>query len=177
MKRVVVLGVVAVFLLGSAPAMCQAQGVGNAASGAAPKGTDWSVPPGHYGLIASYADFFLANGPANGNYVITWGTLMGANIDPAKPNVLADFFIVDVRATTAFNKGHLDGAINILYAELARPSNLAVLPVGQPILLVCGTGMMSSQAGAILGMLGYNVRILSGGMAAVPVSYPLVPTQ
>jgi rhodanese-related sulfurtransferase len=171
MRRAVLGVIVVAFVLGSAPAVCQAQGVGAYASGAAPKGADWSVPPGHYGLIASYADLFLSNGPNNGSYIISWATLAGPNSDPTKLNALADYFVVDVRAASAFNGGHLMGAVNIPYADVAKPASLALLPAGQPILVVCGSGMLSSQAATVLGILGYNVRILSGGMAIVPPGY------
>ena len=170
MRKAVLLGVIAVFLLGWAPVVCRAQSVGDYASGAAPKGGGWNVPPGQYGLLASYADFFLSNGPNNGSYVITWAILTG-NDNPDKADVLADFFIVDVRTATVFSGGHLAGAVNLPYPDLAKPSSLAVLPTDRPILVVCGSGLQSAQGAAILGMLGYNVRILSGGMAVVPASY------
>lgn len=78
---------------------------------------------------------------------------------------------MDVRSEAAFNARNLGGDIvNIPYAELAKSWKLARLRTDKPLLVVCVTGMMSSQAGAILGMLGYKLRILSGGMAAVPAS-------
>ncbi len=146
---------------------------GDYASGAAPKG-GWSVPPGQYGLIASYADLFLAHGPA----AISWTALMPAQGDADQTPLLANFFIVDVRSTTVFSAGHLAGAVNIPYADLAKPWNLAVLPTDQPILVVCASGPMSAQGAAILGMLGYNARFLLGGMA-VPIAagYTLVTGQ
>jgi rhodanese-related sulfurtransferase len=172
LKHLVAVGVVvaAVVCLGFEPATCQAQGVGDYASGAAPKHSDWTIPPGPYGLIASYADDFLSNGPAHGNYMTTWAVLTDAIEDPDKADQLADFFILDVRGTPAFNLRHLPGAINIPYAAVAKPWNLDQLPTDQPILVVSGSGALSSQVATVLGMLGYNVRNLSGGMAVVPVS-------
>jgi len=43
------------------------------------------------------------------------------------------------------------------------------LPTDRPILVVCASGALSSQVATVLGVLGYNVRNLSGGMAVVPV--------
>ncbi len=169
MTKAALLGVAAAALLVLAPAICQAQGVGNYARGAAPKHSDWSVPPGPYGLMASYGDAFLSMGAANAYYMISWTALTDATDDPKKADQLGDFFIVDVRSPAAFSTRHLPGATNIVYAEFARPWNLELLPVDQPILVVCTSGAMSSQVATILGMLGYNVRFLSGGMNAVPL--------
>ena len=172
LKHLVAVGVVvaAVVCLGYVPATCQAQGVGDYASGAAPKHSNWTIPPGPYGLIASYADDFLSNGAANGNYITTWAVLTDAIDDPDKADQLDDFFILDVRGATAFNLRHLPGAINIPYAAVAKPWNLDRLPTDQPILVVCGSGALSSQVATVLGVLGYSVRSLLGGMAVVPVS-------
>jgi rhodanese-related sulfurtransferase len=172
LKHLVAVGVVvgAVVCLGFVPATCQAQGVGDYASGAAQKHSDWTMPPGPYGLIASYADGFLSNGSANGNYMISWAILSDTNDDASLADQLDDFFVLDVRATTAFNLRHLSGATNIPYAEVAKPWNLDQLPTDRPILVVCASGALSGQVATVLGVLGYNVRFLSGGMAAVPVS-------
>jgi len=172
MKHLVAVGgvVAVVVFLGFVPATCQAQGIGDYARGAAPKHSNWPIPPGPYGLIASYADDFLSNGAANGNYMISWTILSDTNDDPSLADQLDDFFVLDVRGATAFNTRHLPGATNIPYAEVAKPWNLDQLPTDQPILVVCASGALSSQVATVLGMLGYNVRYLLGGMAVVPVS-------
>jgi rhodanese-related sulfurtransferase len=165
-----VLSLTAVFLFFLAPGTSQDKGVGEYVNVAPSKSHDWLTPPGHYGLMASYADNFLSNGPANGSYIITWAALNDAINLPDKADELSDFFIVDVRAQSAYSNGHIPGAVNILYAEVAKPWNLALLPVDQPILTVCGSGSMSGQVAAVLGMLGYEVRTLSNGMKDVPAA-------
>jgi rhodanese-related sulfurtransferase len=171
-RHLVGLGVIvaAVVCLGFVPATCQAQGVGDYASGAAPKHSDRTLPPGPYGLIASYADDFLSNGPANGNYMISWAILSDTNDDASLADQLDDFFVLDVRTAAAFSSRHLPGAANIPYAEVAKPWNLDQLPTDRPVLVVCTSGALSSQVATVLGVLGYNVRFLSGGMAVVPAS-------
>jgi rhodanese-related sulfurtransferase len=123
----------------------------------APQPREWKTPPGHYGLIAGYADDYLSQGPGNGNYV--WSFTNAADV--------SGFFIVDVRSNTAYCNGHIPGAVNIPFASVAKPWNLDLLPTGQPILVVCATGQMSGQVAAILGTLGYQVRILNGGMNGI----------
>ena len=100
----------------------------------------------------------------------TWAVQTDATDDPEKADQLAGLFILDVRGTTTFNLRHLPGAINISYAAVAKPWNLDQLPTDQPILVVCGSGALSSQVATVLGVLGYSVRSLLGGMAVVPVS-------
>ena len=115
---------------------------------------DWRTPPGHYGLMANYANIFLTQAASNGSFLVTWAYV--------KP-LLSDYFVVDIRANSAYCAGHIGGAINIPYGTVAQPNNLDKLPTDQPILVVCATGHQSSQVGAILGMLGYQVRILYTG--------------
>jgi rhodanese-related sulfurtransferase len=171
MRRTVLMCVVAVSLAGFVPAVFEAQDVGQYASGVAPKHVEWKTPPGHFGLIAGYADDFLSKAPSNGNYMISWATLTDGVDDPEKADQLEDFLVLDIRAAAVFNSRHLTGAINVPFADVAKPWNLAELPTSQPILVVCGSGATAAQTGALLGMMGYNIRILTGGMNAVPASY------
>ena len=130
-------------------------------SNVALQNADFGIPPGHYGLLASYADAFVSGGPVPSH---TW-----TQLNDGTGAELADFFILDVRAVSAFNARHLAEAFNAPFALLAKPWNLAQLPIDKPILVVCKTGQTSAtQAAAILGMLGYDARILTGGMDAVP---------
>ncbi len=138
----------------------QDSGIGEYVDVAPLKGEGWNTPPGHYGLMALYANRFLSNGPANGSYVVTWSFV--------KPNI-SQYFVLDVRAT-GFCAGHIAGAVNIPYATVVQPYNLDRLPTDQPILVVCASGAQSGQVGALLGMMGYQVRILAGGMATVPAA-------
>ncbi len=137
----------------------QDNGIGEYVDVAPLKHEDWKTPPGHYGLMAMYANRFLSNAPANGSYLISWSNVKTA---------LSDYFIVDVRANSAYCSRHIKGAVNIPYATAAEPYNLDLLPTDQPILVYCGSGLTSSQVGAILGMMGYQVRILTNGFGAVP---------
>ena len=170
MRKATVFAVIALSLLGFVTTTSLGQGVGDYASGAAPKHLDWRVPPGHFGLLAGYANDFLSAAPANGSYVIGWSALVDSTDDPELADQLDDFFILDIRGKTTFDAGHLLGATNIPYAEVAKPWNLEKLPAGPAILVVCGSGALSSQVAAALGMMGYNVRVLTGGMSQVPAN-------
>ncbi|MEN8132854.1 MAG: rhodanese-like domain-containing protein [Pseudomonadota bacterium] len=74
-----------------------------------------------------------------------------------------NFFIVDARDATQFEKEHIPGAVNIEWRQvLAR---LSEFPKDKPILIYCNTGTLSAQAGFALRVAGFdNLRILQGGM-------------
>jgi rhodanese-related sulfurtransferase len=139
----------------------QDDGIGEYVNVAPLKHGDWKTPPGHYGLMASYAHSFFSNAQANGNYVVKW--------DFVQPN-LSDYFIVDVRPS-GFCSSHIIGAINIPFGEIAQPYNLNTLPTDQPILVVCGSGILASQVGSVLGVMGYQVRILTTALKDIPPEY------
>jgi rhodanese-related sulfurtransferase len=142
----------------------QDNGIGEYVNVAPLKHGEWKTPPGHYGLMAMYANRFLSNAQANGNYLILWNTVKTS---------FSDYFVLDIRANSAYCLRHIIGAVNIPYATVAEPYNLELLPTEQPILVVCGSGLMSSQVAPLLGMMGYQVRILIGGMGGVPsADYP-----
>jgi len=77
-----------------------------------------------------------------------------------------DFFILDIRKPLDYCAGHIAGAVNILFEEVAKPENLARLPMDMPILVVCYTGHTASQINSILNLLGYNAWTLRFGMTS-----------
>lgn len=147
------------------------EGVGEYVSEAAPKGPGAVIPPGHYGLIAKYADNFLGNEP---HRTIFAKTLMDGIDDPNMADEITDFFVLDIRSKEIDNrrdydyciKGHVPGAVWIPFEDIAKPKNLAKLPVDMPILIVCYTGHTASQINAILNLLGYNAWTLRFGMTS-----------
>jgi len=74
-------------------------------------------------------------------------------------------FILDVRTVDEFNKGFINGAININVTDV--PVNLAQLPTDKaaPIVVLCQSGHRGALVQMYLQFLGYtNVRNLGGGM-------------
>lgn len=70
--------------------------------------------------------------------------------------------ILDVRAASEFEAGHLKGAMNIAYTRL--PLHLHELSKEQTYLVHCRTDNRSAIAAALLQRHGYNVVHLGGGM-------------
>ena len=72
--------------------------------------------------------------------------------------------MVSVRAPDAYALGHIPGAINISWKQIAKPESLAQLPTDQPIVVYCYTGHTGQVAATVLRMLGYDVQNLKFGM-------------
>jgi rhodanese-related sulfurtransferase len=75
-----------------------------------------------------------------------------------------DPVIVSIRSAEQYAKGHIPGAINIPFKEIARVENLEKLNPDRQIVVYCYTGRTASQATAILNILGYDARNLLWGM-------------
>jgi len=73
--------------------------------------------------------------------------------------------VVDVRARSEWEAGHLPGVPNIPLGEL--PHRLAELPAGKPLVLHCQGGTRSSIAASVLQAAGVtDVQNLAGGFGA-----------
>jgi len=75
-----------------------------------------------------------------------------------------DPVIVSVRSADSYALGHIAGAINIPWNQIAKPENLAKLPADAPIVVYCYTGHTGQVAATVLKMLGYDVQNLKYGM-------------
>lgn len=88
-----------------------------------------------------------------------------------------DAKVVDVRSNEEFRKGHIVDALNITFADIKNNQTSALEKFkASPIILVCNSGMTSSQAAQLLSKQGFeNLYNLNGGMgewqaANMPVS-------
>ncbi|MGD2205805.1 MAG: rhodanese-like domain-containing protein [Anaerolineae bacterium] len=75
-----------------------------------------------------------------------------------------DPVVVSVRGADHYALGHIAGAINIPWNQIAKAENLAKLPTDQPIVVYCYTGHTGQVAATVLAMLGYDVANLKYGM-------------
>lgn len=73
-------------------------------------------------------------------------------------------FIIDVRKPEDYAKGHIQGAVNVFWNQIANPDVLAALPKDRLIVTYCYTGHTGEAAATILHLLGYNVTNLKFGM-------------
>lgn len=72
--------------------------------------------------------------------------------------------VLSVRAPADYAKGHIPGANNIPWRELAKAENVAKLPRDKQIVVYCYTGHTGSQDTALLNLMGFNAINLQFGM-------------
>ncbi|HRX84436.1 MAG TPA: rhodanese-like domain-containing protein [Phycisphaerae bacterium] len=77
-----------------------------------------------------------------------------------------DPVIISVRSATHYALGHVPGAINIPWQEIAKTDNLAMIPTDKPIVVYCYTGHTGGLATMALRMLGYEATNMKHGICA-----------
>lgn len=75
------------------------------------------------------------------------------------------YFLVSLQSREDYAKGHVPGAVNIPFDEIARPGTRARFPQGKKIVLTCEDGHRSMAAALFLAQLGYETRVLSMGLS------------
>jgi rhodanese-related sulfurtransferase len=73
-------------------------------------------------------------------------------------------FIIDLRASSDYDAGHVAGAVNIGVGSLA--DSLNKLPADKTVVVYCYTGHTAGQAAAVLNMLGYDAKSLKFGFCS-----------
>ncbi|NOQ17751.1 MAG: hypothetical protein GQ507_00725 [Dehalococcoidales bacterium] len=92
--------------------------------------------------------------------------------DPANDPV-----ILSVRKAEDYAKGHIPGAINIGFANIAKGENLPKLNPDKQIVVYCYTGRSGSQATAILNALGYDATNLLWGISGWTTDPDIAPKR
>jgi len=80
-------------------------------------------------------------------------------------------YIVSIRSAADYAAGHIPGAVNIAFGDLAT------LPEDEDILVYCYTGQSASMAAAVLGVLDCDVQNLLHGMSAWSTDPAVFKTQ
>lgn len=140
-----------------------------------PAGSTTPAPPpapfekpasGDVSILQDKAASIMASMTTSGEYANN--TITAKNLSAKLANA-ADrerLFLVDVRSANDYNKGHIDGAVNIPFAAVAVPDNLKLIPKDKKIVVVCYTGNFAAQTVTVLKMLGYDAATLKFGMMA-----------
>ena len=88
-----------------------------------------------------------------------------AQVEPAAVPMNDGVLVVDVRAASEWESGHIPGAVHRFLGSL--PETAAGLPHDQPIVLQCAGGSRSMIAASLLAARGFtNVSNLAGGFDA-----------
>jgi rhodanese-related sulfurtransferase len=109
-------------------------------------------------IIAAAGDAYLSSGAKP---VMTADALFDVLNDGDESN---DPVVVSVRGPDHYALGHIPGAINIPWKQIAQPENLAKLPPDKQIVVYCYTGHTGQVAATVLNMLGYDALNLKFGM-------------
>jgi rhodanese-related sulfurtransferase len=115
-------------------------------------------PSGDFEVVRAAADAYLSS---DASPVISADALW-ENLSDGDPD--NDPFILSVRKPEHYELGHIPGAINIGWKNVAEPENLAKLPTDQQIVVYCYTGHTGQIATTVLNLLGYNAVNLKFGM-------------
>jgi sulfur-carrier protein adenylyltransferase/sulfurtransferase len=107
-------------------------------------------------IIAARAEAYWTN--KDKSPVISAEDVYGAVV-AEDPNM----FILSVRAADDYAKGHVPGAFNIAFKQIAKAESLAKLPKDKKIVVVCYTGHTASQTTMLLNMLGYDAYAMKFG--------------
>lgn len=75
------------------------------------------------------------------------------------------FYVIDIRSSDHFQRGHIQGAVNIPFRQLADSASLKKIPTDKQVVVVCYDGHASSQAARILNLAGYQATALKDGMS------------
>ena len=77
---------------------------------------------------------------------------------------MSNHFVVSVRKPEHFALGHVPGAINIPWTQIAKEENLKKLPADKNIVTYCYTGHTGQISATILKVLGYDVSNMKWGI-------------
>jgi rhodanese-related sulfurtransferase len=121
-------------------------------------------------IIQAACNTYASAGEKN----IKAGDLLNLILDGDDSN---DPVIVSVRTAEQYVKGHIPGAINIPFKDIAKVENLEKLDPNKQIVVYCYTGRDASQATAILNILGYNASNLLWGMTGWTTDPEIAPKR
>jgi rhodanese-related sulfurtransferase len=77
-----------------------------------------------------------------------------------------DPVVISVRSFEHYQLGHIPGAINIPWKEIAYTSSLSKITAGKDIVCYCYTGHTGAVATTVLNSLGYNAQNMKFGMCS-----------
>lgn len=74
-----------------------------------------------------------------------------------------DFVLIDLRQTVDYDKGHIEGARNLVMTDLVTPAKLASLPKDRKVIVYSQGSEVAGQAVVLLRLAGYDASLLLGG--------------
>jgi len=124
-------------------------------------------------MLAAAASFADQAGPAPGQAASAPAAAASASLPLISPQALLErqakkdpsLFVLDVRTAKEFAEGHVPGAVNVPYDQVA--SHLAQIPKDKDVVLYCRSGRRAGLAAGVLEANGYKeLKQLQGDMEA-----------
>jgi rhodanese-related sulfurtransferase len=124
-------------------------------------------------MLAAAASIADQAGPAPGQAASAPAAAASASLPLISPQVLLErqakkdpsLFVLDVRTAKEFAEGHVPGAVNVPYDQVA--SRLAQIPKDKDVVLYCRSGRRAGLAAGVLEANGYKeLKQLQGDMEA-----------
>ena len=113
-----------------------------------------------FDVVLSAIQDWLATSPAAAIASSTVYSDIQANANVADRT----YFVLSVRATSDYDLGHIDGAINIPWRDVAQTASTTQLPTDKTIVVYCYTGHTGGLARGALGIMGFDTENLKWGM-------------
>jgi rhodanese-related sulfurtransferase len=114
-------------------------------------------------ILADRAASVMADMPMDGdyaNFTITPAKLAEKLAGADKANLM----LIDIRSQADYDKGHIDGAINIPFRATMLPENVKLLSKDKKIIVVCYTGNTAAMTNTLLRMMDFDAVVLKYGM-------------
>lgn len=118
----------------------------------------------HHDLFLARAGRVLASTPLAGEYYANavWGADLARKL--AGPDGRQELFVLDVRARTDYEQGHIEGALNVEFARALAPASLEAYPRDRRVVVICYTGNLAPQVASALRLAGYDAVMVRTGM-------------
>lgn len=93
--------------------------------------------------------------------------IMSTDVNNAVLTSSTDMYIMDTRAATDYNAGHIKGAVNVPFGDLLRHYEDNSLESKETVVILCYSGQGASYGTSLLRMLGYtNTKAMKWGMCS-----------
>lgn len=124
-------------------------------------------------IVGTETSLLLKDLVANGDYVNTkdFPSLIKASI--VQESLDKNILVIDLRSSKQFSEGHIKGAVNRKFEDLAAYFETGIKPFAyDKIIMVSEDGQLSSYATSLLRLMGYgNVFSMRWGMSAWNLKY------
>lgn len=136
-------------------------------------GNAFALTPEEYRIVQKLGNEYLSSLPDKNYY-----EFLAEDVAKMIREGRKDFVIVDVRVPKEkkYDVAHVPGAIFVAAQDVAKPENLAKLPMDRKVIVHCDTGQQQNKVLTVLRMLGYDAYAMKWGYMAWAPAPPTAAT-